>query len=152
MATYTIDKFEYNGNVYVLQDGGALQLTGGQVTGPVTFGDSVSIDDLTAGDLVVTGSASFTNGVSGIALSQLSGITSTTATLAANSWSSNAQTVTVSGVTATNTVVVSPAPASFAEYSTSVVYCSAQGANSLTFTCTTIPTNALTVNVLILNI
>ena len=40
---------------------GYLPLTGGNVTGPVNFGDSVSIDDLTTGDLVVNGDASFTN-------------------------------------------------------------------------------------------
>ena len=38
-----------------------LPLTGGNVTGAVTFGSSVSIDELTAGDLVVNGAASFTN-------------------------------------------------------------------------------------------
>lgn len=50
-----------NGTTYTLKDNGALQLTGGQVTGPVSFGDSVSIDEATLGDLVVNGSASFTN-------------------------------------------------------------------------------------------
>lgn len=38
-----------------------LKLTGGNVTGAVTFGSSVSVDELTAGDLVVNGNASFTN-------------------------------------------------------------------------------------------
>ena len=38
-----------------------MPLTGGNVTGPVNFGDSVSIDDLTAGTLIVTGNSSFTN-------------------------------------------------------------------------------------------
>ena len=38
-----------------------LPLTGGNVTGPTTFGDTVSIDDLSAGQLVVSGSASVTN-------------------------------------------------------------------------------------------
>ena len=40
-----------------------LKLTGGNVTGPVNFGDSVSIDDLNAGSLIVTGNASFTNNI-----------------------------------------------------------------------------------------
>ena len=40
-----------------------LKLSGGNVTGPVSFGDSVSIDDLNAGTLVVTGNASFTNNI-----------------------------------------------------------------------------------------
>lgn len=52
-----------NGTIYDLKDNGALQLTGGQVTGPVTFGDSISIDEATIGDLVVNGSASFTNNI-----------------------------------------------------------------------------------------
>ena len=52
-----------NGTTYNIKDNGALQLTGGQVTGPVTFGDSVSIDEATLGDLVVNGSASFTNNI-----------------------------------------------------------------------------------------
>ena len=52
-----------NNVLYNLKDNGALQLTGGQVTGPVTFGDSVEIDDLTAGQLVVNGNASFTNNI-----------------------------------------------------------------------------------------
>lgn len=63
MATYKFDKIEYNGNTYVVSDSGALPLTGGQVTGPVTFGDAVSIDEATVGDLVVNGSASFTNNI-----------------------------------------------------------------------------------------
>jgi len=63
MATYTMDKFTYGGNTYVLQDSGALQLTGGNVTGPVNFGDSVTMDDLTTGQLIVTGNASFTNNI-----------------------------------------------------------------------------------------
>ena len=63
MATYTVDKIEYNSNVYVLQDSGALQLTGGSVTGPVTFGDTITVDDATLGTMVVNGNASFTNNI-----------------------------------------------------------------------------------------
>ena len=39
------------------------QLSGASFTGPVTFGDSVTIDEATLGDLVVNGSASFTNNI-----------------------------------------------------------------------------------------
>ena len=133
-----------NGTTYTIKDNNALPLTGGQVTGPVTFGDSVSVDDLTAGNVVVNGSASFTNGIVNFK--------SVSVSLPVASWSSNSQTVTVSGVTTTNTVVVSPAPDSFGDYSTSVVHCTAQGNNSLTFTCSETPAGALTVNVLIMNI
>ena len=52
-----------NNTIYTIKDNNALPLTGGSVTGPVSFGDSVSIDEATVGDLVVNGSASFTNGV-----------------------------------------------------------------------------------------
>lgn len=40
-----------------------FKLTGGNITGPVNFGDSVAIDDLNAGTLIVTGNASFTNNI-----------------------------------------------------------------------------------------
>ena len=63
MATYTFDKIEYGSNVYVVQDSGALQLTGGNVTGPVSFGDGITVDEATLGDLVVNGGASFTNNI-----------------------------------------------------------------------------------------
>ena len=52
-----------NGDIYQIKDNGALQLTGGQVTGPVNFGDSVYISDLNAGTLIVTGNAAFTNNI-----------------------------------------------------------------------------------------
>ena len=76
--------------------------------------------------------------------------TATTATLAANAWSSNSQTVNVTGVTASNNVIVSAAPASQSDYTSAGVICSAQGAGTLTFTCTSTPSSALTVNVLII--
>ena len=72
-----------------------------------------------------------------------------TVTLNVANWNTTSKTisVTASGVTASNTVMVSPAPASTSVYSAAGVYCSAQGSNSLTFTCSSIPTAALTVNV-----
>ena len=237
MATYTFDKIEYGGNIYVVNDSGALQLTGGQVTGPVTFGDSITVDEATLGDLVVNGNASFTNniqantingvtvgsspkftdtntevstltlaagstagtslthggkftltagsktvsftmpsdnnttytfanGTNGFTVTPSGGSaqtvtvtpsiannltgTKTTATLS-TTWSSKQQSVTVSGVTASNTVIVSPAPASYEEYCASGIYCSAQAANSLTFKCEDAPSSSLTVNILIVN-
>lgn len=74
-----------------------------------------------------------------------------TVTLTAAGWSSNTQSVTATWVTASNTVIVSPEPASFSDYTSAVIYCSAQGSNSLTFTCTNTPTSDITVNVVILN-
>jgi len=71
----------------------------------------------------------------------------TTATLAVADWSSNTQTVTVSGVKADSVVFVSPDPTSASDYASAGILCTAQAADSLTFTCTTTPTNAITVNV-----
>lgn len=230
-----------------------LPLTGGQITGPVSFGDSVTIDEATIGDLIVNGSASITNNLqvdtingitvgdspkftdtpmtvtttgSGNAVTAVSasgttitvtkgatysnnvgtitgvtagtgmsgggtsgvvtlnhsnavtaqttqavypikidaqghiyaygsavtipGITKTTATLS-TTWSSNQQSVTVSGVTTSNTVIITPAPASYNMYCECGVYCSAQAANSLTFTCDEVPTSSLTVNIVIMS-
>ena len=66
-------------------------------------------------------------------------------------WSSNTQTVTATWVTSSNTVIVSPDPSSISDYVTWWVYCSAQWTDSLTFTCSTAPSNNITVNVVILN-
>ena len=71
-------------------------------------------------------------------------------TLAAASWSSLSQTVSVSGVTASNIVIISPASASQDAYSSAEVKCTAQGAGALTFVCGTAPTADLTVEVVIL--
>lgn len=75
-----------NNETYDLKDKNALPLTGGQVTGPVTFGDSVSMDDLTAGQLVVEGAASVTNNlqvntINGIAVGSSPKFTDTVTTV-----------------------------------------------------------------------
>lgn len=53
-----------NNVTYDIKDNNALPLTGGSVTGPVSFGDSVTMDEATIGDLVVNGSGSITNNLS----------------------------------------------------------------------------------------
>ena len=78
------------------------------------------------------------------------GASSATGTLAAASWSSSSQTINVTGVTASNNVIVAAAPASQADYTAAGVICTAQGAGTLTFTCTSTPSTDLTVNVLII--
>ena len=79
---------------------------------------------------------------------------SVSVTLAAASWDSTAktQTVTVAGVSATETAqIITPTPAlaSQAAYYESGILCTGQAANSLTFTCTTVPIEDLTVYVVI---
>jgi len=73
--------------------------------------------------------------------------TPATVNLTANGWADNQQTVSVPGVTADSTVIPGPAPDSYVAYAENGVYCSAQAANSLTFTCDSVPSADLTVNV-----
>ena len=79
---------------------------------------------------------------------------SVSVTLAAASWDSTAktQTVTVTGVSATETdqmITPTPALASQTAYYEAGILCTGQAANSLTFTATTVPTDDLTVYVMI---
>lgn len=73
-------------------------------------------------------------------------------TIATSDWDSNKTcTKTASGVTASNTVIVSPASASYEAYGEAQVRATAQGTNQITFACTDVPSSSLTVNVAILN-
>ena len=87
-----------------------------------------------------------------LALSSIQAQHSTiTVTIATSDWSNKTCTKTASGVTASNTVIVSPASASYEAYGEAQVRATAQGTNQLTFTCTDVPSSSLTVNVAILN-
>ena len=72
----------------------------------------------------------------------------TTATIATSAWSNLSATVNISGVTASNNVIVSPDPTSREVALKAQMYCSAQGSGTLTFTCKTVPTANVVVNVL----
>ena len=74
-----------------------------------------------------------------------------TVMLLRNWWSNNEQTVSATGVTSSNTVIVSPVPADMDDYTSNKVKCSAQGSGTLTFECDTTPTDDIDVNVVILN-
>lgn len=74
-----------------------------------------------------------------------------TATLTTSGWSSNSQTVTVNGVVANSSaqlIYVSPANKDSATaWGEAGVFCSGQGANSLTFVCDSTPSANITVNI-----
>lgn len=74
-----------------------------------------------------------------------------TATLTTSGWSSNSQTVTVNGVVANSSaqlIYVSPANKDSATaWGEAGVFCSAQGANSLTFVCDLVPSANISVNI-----
>lgn len=78
-------------------------------------------------------------------------IDTTKRTLLATNWSNNTITITASAVTSSNSVVVTPAPENMADYISAGIYCSGQGTSSLTFTCTTVPTSNINVNVMAIN-
>lgn len=78
-----------------------------------------------------------------------------TVTLSTTGWSDNTQTVSVSGILADETaqqITAMPAAASQAAYYAAGVYASGQGAGTLTFTCTTTPTEDLTVYVTVMEV
>lgn len=82
-------------------------------------------------------------------------VKSYTLSLPAASWSDNSQTVSVSGIVADETaqeITPIPAVASQAAYYAAGVYASGQGAGTLTFTCTTVPTEDLTVYVTVMEV
>ena len=113
-----------------------LQLSGGTLTGALTLNGEPTEDLQAAPKQYVD------------ALKPLA----RTITLTTSGWSSNAQTVTVSGVSATETaqlITPTPAIASQSAYYEAGIMCTGQGANSLTFTCQTVPTSNLTVYVVI---
>ena len=73
-----------------------------------------------------------------------------TGSLTVAGWSSKTQTLSVTGVTSSSCVIVAPAPDSLEAYAAAGVRCTAQASGKLTFTCQSVPTAALTVNVVIL--
>ena len=86
-----------------------LPLAGGTVTGPVEFGDSVTVDDISTGGLVVSGSATFSNNIAantinGVTVGSTPKFTDTTYTFANGT---NGFTVTPLGGSA-QTVTVTP--------------------------------------------
>lgn len=112
---------------------------------------AVTVSEFTPWGTATTGYV-VTKTANGYEWSAPSGWSSTiTVTLASASWSSKSITVSATGVTASNTVIVSPAPANINDYATNSVYCSAQWSGTLTFSCNTEPTSDIDVNVVILS-
>ena len=77
-------------------------------------------------------------------------ISTTTCTLGTSGWTSDTITVTATGVTSSNNVIVAPAPTSVTDYAAAGIVCTAQGSGTLTFSRTSANTSSITVNVLIL--
>lgn len=110
-----------------------VEIASASTLGGVKVGSGLSIDS--AGVLSASGGVS---------------MSTATATLPTSGWNSNSITVSATGVTASNDVIVSPAPASTSAWAAAGIICTAQGAGTLTFTRTSANTAALTANILIL--
>lgn len=76
------------------------------------------------------------------------GLSMTEVTLTASAWSNKQQTISVSGVTASSVIIVSPKMTSFMAYTDARCYASAVGAGTVTFSCDTVPAANLTVYVM----
>ena len=69
--------------------------------------------------------------------------------LPASGWANNRQTVNVNGVLAATNVIVTPDPASQAVCDANEIYALSQADHTITFRCTTVPSGAVTFNILL---
>lgn len=120
----------------------ALDTVEGYVGTPQDFASSTGSLYARVADLV----ADVTQNTSDIATKQ-DDLTPVTVTLTVAGWSNNQQSQSAVNVTADNIVWVSPTPASFDAYTEAGIRAIAQGAGTITFQCTTVPTVEITVEV-----
>lgn len=73
-----------------------------------------------------------------------------TITLTAAGWSNGSQTVTVTGMTATGVVLVSPDPTDQSAYTSAGIIATSQSTDSITFTATSTPSADIDVNIVML--
>lgn len=77
-------------------------------------------------------------------------IETTTATIAASGWSSNSATISNNLITASNTIIIAPAPTSYVTWGECKIRAVTQTAGKITFQCDSAPTTSVTVNLVIL--
>ena len=120
--------------------------------GAAAASHSHAAGDITSGTLPIArgGTGATTATAARSALGAQAAVVKKTGSLTVAGWSSKKQTISVAGVTASNCVIVAPAPASQEAYVAAGVKCTTQASGKLTFTCQSVPTAALTVNVAIL--
>lgn len=70
-------------------------------------------------------------------------ITKAGGTLSVAGWSDGTQTISVSGVDASKDVLIGVDPDNIPEYRDSGIYCTAIGSGTLTFICSSVPTEAI---------
>ncbi len=120
--------------------------------GAAAASHSHAAGDITSGTLPLTrgGTGATTATAARSAMGAQATVKTRTGSLTVAGWSSKKQTISVTSVSASNCVIVAPAPDSLEAYVAAGVRCTAQASGRLTFTCQSVPTAALTVNVAIL--
>lgn len=108
-------------------------------------------DQAVAAVIAAGGVDAYTKAQTDSLISGFKNITSSTINIPVATWNATNLncTVSASGVTASNAVVVTPDPASMDVYSAAGIVCTAQAAGTLTFTCKTVPTAAIAVNIMV---
>lgn len=120
----------------------APELAGDLLVAVTGYSDEISIaSEPFESSLTSTGTAPFV---------PTSAASSFTVELTVEGWTDNAQIVVAPGVTADNIVFVAPAPAYQGAYTFAEIVCMSQGPNSLTFTCSTVPSAPIYVEVVII--
>jgi hypothetical protein len=107
---------------------------------------------LNAGDIPTPGGSDVATDLSSLSTAvanKANPSVATSVTIAVADWSNKACTKSVSGVTASNNIVVAPAPASHLAYGEAQIRATAQGSGTVSFACESVPDAAVTVNVLI---
>jgi hypothetical protein len=114
--------------------------------------NKVGFDDV-ANDLTTNDKNRVLSAAQGVVIKSLldGKVKAVSVSLPSGSWSNLTQTVSVTGVTSSNIVLVTPAPASYTVYHGCGVYCSSQGNGTLTFSAVTKPTSTLTVQVMLIS-
>lgn len=138
--------------------GGNVALTGAQI--PQSSDDPTSVSTAISGkqEKITVSGLLKGNGSGGVSAAVAgtdyqSPVKSATVALSANAWNGNSQTINISNVTAGSLVTVAPVPTAQnrTAYLEAGVYCSAQGAGTLTFVCEDVPSVNLNVNIQIIN-
>ena len=131
-GTGTVKAASYNGNVYNSVDSsGTLALN--NIVASVSYNGTVYSNVDSSGNLPLN--------------SIQAQHTSLSITIAVSDWNNKTCTKTVSGVTSSNTVIISPAVSSIEDYGEAQVRGTAQATNQITFACEDTPSNDLSVNI-----
>lgn len=107
-------------------------------------------DALVSGTNIKTVNGNSLLGSGDLTIQSGANITTVTVPITVAAWGGTTVcTVTVNGVTTSNDVIVSPAPTMIVDYVAAGIYCRSQDTNQLEFECSTTPTTALLVHVMI---